>query len=51
MTVPHHFAYPKVTELRVADALVAAPAPVATQATQRELVVASLLRCPDPLER
>jgi hypothetical protein len=39
---PHTFAYPTVTEIR--PALAGTPDP--RRPTQRELVVASLLRCP-----
>jgi hypothetical protein len=45
MTMQHRFAYPKVTELRTTrpEAPTAAP-----RVAQRELVAASLIRCPNP---
>jgi hypothetical protein len=44
MSLQHEFAYPKVSEIRPAPPAV--PRRRATRSTQRELVLASLLRCP-----
>jgi hypothetical protein len=45
MSLQHEFSYPKVTEIR--PALPAAPRRRVSRPTQRELVLASLLRCPE----
>jgi len=53
MSSQHVFVYPKVTEIgRMQRAVIANTPPTATRRrldrlTQRELVTASLLRCPD----
>jgi hypothetical protein len=45
MSLQHEFSYPKVTEIR--PTLPSVPRRRVRRSTQRELVVASLLRCPE----
>jgi hypothetical protein len=46
MTIHHEYMRPKVTEIRITRPT--GPAQGAARPTQRDLVLASLLRCPGP---